>query len=264
MISRIIELYENERYIVGVGFSTKNLLPSDRNRFSLKDGTSSFATLEDAEKGLISHGWIWETKVNELSEFEENEEQKLNKEWTFIDIDKEKEKENNVITSDFWVYAIDFRSIDDSYSNTKLLTSFVRRRALIRNQSFILPLLLQKELCFLRNIENNNREENEKFSIILCENCDTKKISHLSNILLVSISELSIIKHPRQFNCVKLNILKNQLLKVLRLNSNSSDNFNIDNIESELNLFSTSEQQDLITSASSFFSKGIKSIFNII
>jgi hypothetical protein len=267
MISRKIELYENERYIVGVGFSNKGLLITDRNRYSIKDGTISFNTIEEAEKSLISHGWVWEVKkVDEISEFieEKDDISKITSalQWEFIDIDKN--NENNLITSDLWVYAIDFKSIDASYSNTKLLTSFVRRRCLIRNQTFILPLLCQKEITFIRNIENNNNniEENSENSIVYCDNCDLKKIDHLSNILLDSISELSIIKHPRQFNFIKLNILKNQLLKVLRLNSNSSDEFNIKDLESELKLFSNSEEQDLLTSASSYFSKG-KFNFNI-
>ena len=44
---RQVEIWENQRYQVGVGFNKDGLLPTDRLNFSDKDGTKHFNTLEE-------------------------------------------------------------------------------------------------------------------------------------------------------------------------------------------------------------------------
>ena len=56
---RQVEIWENQRYQVGVGFNKDGLLPTDRLNFSDKDGTKHFNTLEEASEGLLTPGWRW-------------------------------------------------------------------------------------------------------------------------------------------------------------------------------------------------------------
>lgn len=55
-----MEVWEHQRRWVGLDFSSSTLLPTDRAAFSTRDGALGFATLDEAEEGLLGQGWKWE------------------------------------------------------------------------------------------------------------------------------------------------------------------------------------------------------------
>ena len=56
--SKVIEVYENERYSPFGGWSSKALMPTDRSPFSIQDGTSGWPTLDEASMALVSRGML--------------------------------------------------------------------------------------------------------------------------------------------------------------------------------------------------------------
>ena len=54
---REIEVYENQRFLL-TKFTTQSLLPTDRKAYSIKDGSLSWSTIEEAEEALSSTGML--------------------------------------------------------------------------------------------------------------------------------------------------------------------------------------------------------------
>ena len=103
--TRSIEVWENQRYQVGVGFNAEGLLPTDRLNFSDKDGTKHFTTLEEATTGLLTPGWRWiadsQWLVNSLR--------------------------GNPRDGPGWSYAIDFVNDEENYAKEMNALHYVRR-----------------------------------------------------------------------------------------------------------------------------------------
>ena len=170
-IYREVELYENERY-QPIGGWGKQLLLTDRSPFSSSDGEENYTTLEEANITLLTTGWHWE----------ESDDWKI----------------DPVSADEGWLYATDFGGDEQSYSATKGILHFVRRRRLIRLQSFA-PDRLLGGIAWV------------------CDNCDLEKVASLQKHLLHAIVDCSLQKHPRQFSEAKVPALKNHLMAALNL-----------------------------------------------
>ena len=170
-IYREVELYENERY-QPIGGWGKQMLLTDRSPYSSSDGEANYSTLEEANITLLTTGWHWED----------------NDDW----------KIDPVSADEGWYYATDFGGDDQTYSATKGILHFVRRRRLIRLQSFA-PDRLLGGIAWV------------------CDNVDLEKVASLEKHLLHAIVDCSLQKHPRQFSEAKVGALKNHLMAALNL-----------------------------------------------
>jgi len=106
MESTIVEIDENERDWVGVGFGTR-LLPSDRGHLTTTDGSMSWKTLSQVSEDLVLLGRGWKYEAAEFSQATE------------------------------WMYAKDFRT--ESIKNAKPdrgMMHWVRFRRLYRTKLF--------------------------------------------------------------------------------------------------------------------------------
>jgi hypothetical protein len=52
------EIWENQRYSF-LGWNSSSLLPTDRNSFSLKDGSEGWGSLIEVSTAFLSKGWSW-------------------------------------------------------------------------------------------------------------------------------------------------------------------------------------------------------------
>lgn len=211
---REIEIWENERYQpIGNAFSSAGLLPTDRNKYSLMDGSISWKALNEVESAMMSAGWQWINdwvvlpSTSALSEVGSN------------DIDKD----------DVWIYGADFSVKVSEFSPTKLRTSFVRCRKMCREQIYQ-PMLLVKDRSYFT-----------------CNYCDLEKLESLSLLFLTMLSQLSLSKHPRDINILKINNLKTMLHDALELNNKK---IVIDELEKHLEVFAKNSR-DLWSMASS-------------
>lgn len=59
-ITRLVEIFENERYSPLSGWSAKGLLLTDRKALSNHDGTDGYSNIEEANGALLSRGWEWD------------------------------------------------------------------------------------------------------------------------------------------------------------------------------------------------------------
>jgi hypothetical protein len=197
-IFREVELYENERYNpLSGGWSRHGLLLSDRSPFSSQSGESGFASIEEADKELLSAGWDW-------TEGDEG--------W----------KVDPMTADEGWTYAVDFSGDPTSYSPSKGMVHFVRRRRLVRLQTFA-PHLLLGSVAWT------------------CDYVDTEMISSLEKQLLAAIVGCSLHKHPRQFSEAKVNPLKNHLMASLNLTGSPGEgSLGMDVVQSTLESFASS------------------------
>jgi hypothetical protein len=199
--TRRINLYENERYIPLSGWSSKALMLTDRSVFSNSDGTDGFATMEEANQSLLSLGWQWDETP-----------------WM---IDKGIAQETD---EDGWRYSSDFTSFSSenpantNISGRKGLMHFVRRRRLVRNQSFdgenssfLNVFLFQSFLSFsLVQLFCN-------VMTLTCDHCDLKEVEKLSVLFLEKFAQATMKKHPRNLSPSKVNVLKSLLVLSLQL-----------------------------------------------
>ena len=173
---REIELYENERYNPISGWSYKGLLPSDRSRFSTSDGSSSWSDINTAQEALNSIGWSWDTRSPSPLSFEAGDSPYPG--WrVMLPITAERSDAKSVKDIGF-EYATDYSNGNETWSNKKGLSSFVRRRRIIRNQVY------DPEI----NIPESAKS---KFT---CFYGDLEKLESLSDLLLESLSIVSIYK----------------------------------------------------------------------
>ena len=216
---RIITIYENQRYQPLVGFSYKGLLPTDRRRYSTKDGKRSWASIEEAEADLVSKGWVWEhpsTWALHSDGFDESVTPTYEPLASELQTDTNTDSTISIVresgsvgggsplhnaSDEGWIYSASFETIDDSNLKLKNITTFVRRMKLHRMQKFY-PLLLCGMNC----------------EIFTCSYCDSDKVESLRKLLLTTLAEHSLTKHPRQLDEVKVNVLKNALIDALHLN----------------------------------------------
>mmetsp|Transcript_16013 Transcript_16013/g.24150 ORF Transcript_16013/g.24150 Transcript_16013/m.24150 type:complete len:305 (-) Transcript_16013:7-921(-) len=113
-ITRVIEVFENERYqLSAMDWSSQGLLPTDRKAISTRDGRAGWVTFDQAGEALISRGWSWAENT-----------------WT---IDCHFPGSD----SDGWSYASNFGSIDQNGTAIKGMSHFVRRRRRTRKQIFV-------------------------------------------------------------------------------------------------------------------------------
>ena len=155
-ITREIELFENQRYVF-TQFSSKSLLPTDRRAYSTECGASSWTTIEEAEKAMLSPGWDW-TSAAHASEW------MVDKEFPNTD-------------PDGWSYDVDFGNFRNA-SGTKSMVHFVRRRRLVRIQDFD---------------ANRISGTSSKGKIpVTCDHCDLSEIEKIDNELLLKISEMTL------------------------------------------------------------------------
>jgi hypothetical protein len=115
-----IDLYENERYSPISGWASKGLLPTDRYAYSNHDGSEGYNTLDEVNQNLLALGWQWDETP-----------------W-MIDRGSSNSKDTDI---DGWTYSSDFTSFSSSSASTNIsgikgMMHFVRRRKLVRNQSF--------------------------------------------------------------------------------------------------------------------------------
>lgn len=197
-IYREVELYENERYNpLSGGWSRNGLLLSDRSPFSSLSGEVGYSSIEEANKELLSAGWDW-------TEGDEG--------W----------KVDPSTAEEGWMYAVDFGGDPLTYSKTKGIIHFVRRRRLIRLQTFA-PHLLLGSVAWT------------------CDNVDTEMVSSLEKQLLAAIVGCSIHKHPRHFSEAKVNPLKNHLMASLNLTGGPGEGaLGMDVVQSTLESFAGS------------------------
>lgn len=154
LITREIELFENQRYVF-TQFSSKSLLPTDRRAYSTECGAYSWTTIEEAEKAMLSPGWDWTSASCE---------------WM---VDKEFPNTD----SDGWSYDVDFGNFRNA-SGTKAMMHFVRRRRLIRMQDF--------DTNRVSGISSNDKIP------VSCDHCDLSEIEKIDNELLVKIAEMTL------------------------------------------------------------------------
>ena len=212
---REIEIWENERYQpIGNAFSSAGLLPTDRNKFSLMDGSVSWKALNEVESAMISAGWQW---IND---------------WLVLPSDQSMSEvgANGIVGKDeAWIYGADFSVKVSEFSPTKLRTSFVRCRKMCREQIYQ-PMLLVKDRSYFT-----------------CNYCDLEKLESLSLLFLTMLSQLSLSKHPRDINILKINNLKTMLHDALEFNNKK---IVIDELEKHLEVFAK-KSRDLWSMASS-------------
>ena len=55
-VTRMVELYENERYSPLTGWSSRGLLLTDRSAYSTKDGSGNWSSVEESSRALLSTG----------------------------------------------------------------------------------------------------------------------------------------------------------------------------------------------------------------
>lgn len=58
-LRRLVEVFENERYYPLTGWS-QSLLPTDRERYSNREGDWGSSTMDDYSDAVLSTGWFWE------------------------------------------------------------------------------------------------------------------------------------------------------------------------------------------------------------
>ena len=112
--TRQVEVWENQRYQVGVGFNKEGLLPTDRSNYSDKDGTKHFNTMEEANEGLITPGWRWVA----------------DSQWLVNSV------RGNPRDGPGWSYAIDFVNDEENYAKDMNALHYVRRRVYHRPQEY--------------------------------------------------------------------------------------------------------------------------------
>jgi hypothetical protein len=211
---REIEIWENERYQpIGNAFSSAGLLPTDRNKYSLMDGSISWKALNEVESAMVSAGWQW---IND---------------WVVLPstLALSEVGSNDIDNDDVWIYGADFSVKVSEFSPTKLRTSFVRCRKMCREQIYQ-PMLLVKDRSYFT-----------------CNYCDLEKLESLSLLFLTMLSQLSLSKHPRDINIIKINNLKTMLHDALELNNKK---IVIDELEKHLEVFAKNSR-DLWSMASS-------------
>ena len=103
--TRQVEIWENQRYQVGVGFNKEGLLPTDRSNFSDKDGTKHFQDLDEATSGLLTPGWHWTP----------------DSQWLVDSV------RGNPRDGPGWSYAIDFVNDEENYAKDMNALHYVRR-----------------------------------------------------------------------------------------------------------------------------------------
>mmetsp|Transcript_30814 Transcript_30814/g.44851 ORF Transcript_30814/g.44851 Transcript_30814/m.44851 type:complete len:486 (+) Transcript_30814:99-1556(+) len=155
-----VEIYENQRFWVGGGFSKKGLLPTDRCRaYSSFDGSLSFQTLEECSEQLLGKGWHYDDNDNGF--------------LPVIDEDGTTDVEGWSYFSDFSADAI------QSPKKAKGLTHFVRRRRLFRMKTFEPEQFLPREVY------------------IQCEYADSNEVEALSAKMLEALS-IATLLHQKQ------------------------------------------------------------------
>ncbi len=131
--SKTIELFENERYSPIGGWSPKSLMLTDRSGISIQDGSTGWKSLNEASDALISSGLNFVAHQQNI--FIKNSIPGWNWEpdtvWA-IDMS------GTNVDPEGWTYNTDFGHFMDSTSGTgtKGMMHFVRRRKLVRSQSF--------------------------------------------------------------------------------------------------------------------------------
>lgn len=221
-ITRLIEVYENERYSPISGWSSRGLLMTDRDKFSNNDGSVSFASIEEYETAFISCGWIW-----------------VNNEWN-VDLSLANVDESG------WTYSADFSSLENEHvgSPTKNMIHFVRRKRLLRSQLFT-----GKHIHDLGSRET-------------CSYCDLEEIDKLTSMLLEAAMTASLKLHPRIISIPKINAIKNDIIEALHLNNSAEEISSIVKIYSAITLkaliedFFSRKGTSLWTMASSALSSG--------
>lgn len=68
-VTRSVQLHENQRCWIGVGFSNA-LMPNDRGPYSTLDGSQSWKSLEEATKAMLGATWTWEESDSDFQEGE--------------------------------------------------------------------------------------------------------------------------------------------------------------------------------------------------
>lgn len=256
LVTKTVEIWENERYSpLNFSFSSSNLLPTDRSRYSAKDGSLNFISENDLSKSLISAGWSWvdDSSWSAVIIYPRNSNGSNSNDNSNVCDDNgtsSSSKEDEVTTpkaaaaddnsSSAWTYAVDFPNFNDTdILYKKNMSSFVRRRKLTRTMSYNPASLLT-----------------DKGVNLTCKYCDLKQICSTSSLLLKSMTSWSLLKHPRHIDMLKVNVLKNILLDQLVSTSNvidiTNNSYDMDKFEVLLHGI-TSKGKDVGSMVSSLF-----------
>jgi hypothetical protein len=197
-VSKVIELFENQRYSMGLfhasGWGSSNLLPTDRNAFSTSDGVSSWTSPSEAEKDLLSMGW--ESELGSGWEFQS----------TVDALESATLDESTAGSAEVgWLYAADFTKFADPEATSlqQRNLDFVRRRRLTRIAIFRPELLCKGASSFLD----------------LCDHCDSAMIDRIKKVILESLAEVALVNDVSLNDVPGMTKLKNRLILELNLQS---------------------------------------------
>ena len=150
-LTQTLQLHENQRFWIGQGF-TGTLLPNDRGRFSLTDGSQSWKSAQEAADNVLGLGWQWVE--------EDNDETANQKEYAGFGVSLLLE------SSDGWMYARDF-------SPSAVRDAQTRRKA----WHWVRFRTLERKAVWTGAFDNDNNAVN-------AVHCDSKVVTSLAQILL--------------------------------------------------------------------------------
>uniref|UniRef100_A0A7S2HD16 TRAF-type domain-containing protein n=1 Tax=Helicotheca tamesis TaxID=374047 RepID=A0A7S2HD16_9STRA len=179
-LQETIEIYENQRFWVGGGFSRKGLLPTDRCRaYSTFDGSLSWQSLQGASEGILGKGW----------HFDDSDD-------GFVPVGGA----NGTSDSDGWSYFVDFSSEAlRNPSASKGMKHFVRRRRLVRTKTFQPDQFLPQEV----HLE--------------CEYADSNEVDALSSKMLEALSIATLLRQKQHVTDKLAITLKAKLVDSLNI-----------------------------------------------
>jgi hypothetical protein len=178
-LQRKVEIWENERYqISALKFTPYGMLLGERGHYSTQNGISSWTSVAEAEQELISTGWVWDNDST----------------WTVV-------VEENKTDSDGWTYGVTFAALEEISKPIQGMTDFVRRRRIIRTQTFMAHMF---------------------FSDITCDHCAIEEVTRLSHKFLEVLTICSMASDSTQIIEVLDYAAKCQLLAYLEIGSPDS------------------------------------------
>eukprot|EP00601_Ochromonadales_sp_CCMP2298_P027956 CAMPEP_0173272096 /NCGR_PEP_ID=MMETSP1143-20121109/1174_1 /TAXON_ID=483371 /ORGANISM="non described non described, Strain CCMP2298" /LENGTH=439 /DNA_ID=CAMNT_0014208717 /DNA_START=29 /DNA_END=1346 /DNA_ORIENTATION=- len=171
---RVLEVFENHRYNLRLGFGAKGLLINDRGVFSTCGGESCFVSLKEAEEDHTTPGWKFDSDG----------------EWL---LDGEQNQGSSVVGADQgWLYGVDFGGFSQTSPGNpkKGMAHFVRRRRWVRAMAFEAQRVITDDS-------------------LTCQHCDAKEVDFFSQALLLHFHIAWCLKYgPKFFNQHKFAKLK--------------------------------------------------------
>ena len=180
---RKVHLLQNERTWIGGSFSSKRLLPIERNTYSTMCGSVSWKTLEEAGNNILERGYEW-----------------CDDEFTLLENCEETDEEG-------WQYAKDFSltSLENKMSKMTTGKHWVRFRRLVRTKRFNPEIFLDKEVY------------------ILSEHFDSTAVNDISCLMLEVLTYVVLIHKKGKDNPFTfLQIMPNKRCLINQLNIGES------------------------------------------